>query len=138
MAIVVPSASEKTLVDFMLGVLVPGNQKVKLFVNNVTPDDSTVLATLTEMSTHGYAEKTLTKTSWVSAAGASGQPASSAYAQQTWTFTAATAVSVYGYYVTDTTTGLLLWVERFASPKVVENVGDQILITPTLTLSRSA
>lgn len=136
MTILVPSASEKDLLDFMLGVTTPGNQILKLFVNNVTPDDTYVLANLTEMSTLGYASKTLTKTSWVTTAGATGQPATSSYAQQTWTFTAGTAVTVYGYYITDFTTGRLLWVELFSSAKIVQNTGDQIIITPTITLSR--
>lgn len=137
MALIVPSASEKTLEDFMLGVTTPGNQILKLFVNNVTPDDTFVAASLTEMSTLGYAAKTLTKTSWVTVAGATGQPATSTYAQQTWTFTSGTPVTVYGYYYTDTTTGLLLMVELFTSSKVVQNTGDQIIITPTITFSRT-
>lgn len=137
MALVVPSASEKTLAEFMLGVATPGNQTLKLFVNNVTPDDDSTAASFTEMSTHGYAAKTLTKTSWVATQGATGQPCSAAYAAQTWTFTAASAVSVYGYYIIDVTTGKLLWAEKFASAKVVENAGDQIIVTPTITMSKS-
>lgn len=136
MTIIVPTASEKTLEDFMLGVTTPGNQILKLYVNNYTLVDGTVAADLTEMSTLGYASKTLTKTSWVTTAGSAGQPATSAYAQQTWTFTAGTPVTVYGYFVTDTTTGLLLWAEAFSAAKVVQNNGDQIIITPQITLSR--
>jgi hypothetical protein len=137
MALVIPSASEKTVLDFMLGVTVPGNQILRLYVNNVTPDDASTAGTFTEMSTLGYASKTLTKTSWVTVAGSSGQPATSTYAQQTWTFTSGTPVTVYGYYITDTTSGLLLWAELFSAAKVVQNTGDQILITPTITASRS-
>jgi hypothetical protein len=137
MAIVVPSASEETLSDFMLGVATPGNQEYRLFTNDYTPDDASVAASFTEMSTLGYALKELTKTSWVSTAGASGQPCSNAYAEQTWTFTAGTPVTVYGYYVTDKTTGKLLWAERFAAAKIVQYTGDQIRVTPTVTMSRS-
>lgn len=136
MTILVPSASEKLLADFMLGVAVPGNQQMKLFINNVVPDDNTVNATLTEMSTLGYVAKTLTKTAWTNTAGAVGFPATGVYAAQTWTFTAGTAVTVYGYWVIDVTTGLMLWVESFASPKIVQNTGDQIIITPQITFSR--
>lgn len=137
MSLVLPSAAEKTVLDFALGVTVPGNQILKLFVNNVAPSDPDVAATYTEMTTLGYALKTLTKTSWVTIAGATGAPATSAYPQQTWTFTAGTPVTVYGYFVVDATTGLLLWAEAFTSPKVVQNTGDQIIITPTITLSRT-
>ena len=137
MSLVLPSAAEKTFLDFALGATVPGNQLLKLFVNSVAPSDTDTAATYTEMTTLGYASKTLTKTSWVTTAGAAGLPATSVYAQQTWTFTAGTAVTVYGYYVLDATTGLLLWAEAFTSPKVVQFAGDQILLTPTITLSRT-
>lgn len=137
MTLILPTNSEKTMLEFSLGVLVPGNQKLKLYVNDYTPVDGSLAANFTEMSTHGYAEKALTKTSWVVTAGGAGSPAEGAYAVQTWTFTAAALVTVYGYFITDTTTGLLLWAERFASPKPIENTGDQIIITPKITNSRS-
>jgi len=136
MTILVPSAAEKTALEFMLGAVTPGNQTLKLYVNNYTLADATTEADLTEMSTHGYAAKTLTKTSWAVGAGSAGNPATGTYAQQTWTFTAAAAVTVYGYYVIDSTSGKLVWAEAFTSAKVIQNNGDQIIITPTITLSR--
>lgn len=135
--LILPSNSEKTMLEFALGVLVPGNQQLKLFVNDYTPVDGSVAANFTEMSTHGYAQKVLTKTNWVVSAGADGSPASAAYATQTWTFTAAAVQNVYGYFILDATTGLLLWAERFASAKPIENTGDQIIITPKITNSRT-
>ncbi|MDL2342461.1 MAG: hypothetical protein QFB87_05290 [Patescibacteria group bacterium] len=136
MSLVLPSAAEKTALDFMLGVTVPGNQTLKLFTNNIAPADTDTAATYTEMSTLGYVAKTLTKTAWVTTAGATGAPASSVQPQQTFTFTAGTLVTVYGYYVIDSTTGLLLWAESFGGGKDIQNAGDQIIIVPTITLSR--
>lgn len=136
MPLIIPTASEATNLAFMLGALTPGNQLLKLFVNNVAElDDTLVAAGFTEMSTHGYAAKSLIKTNWVVSPNA-GAPASAVYAQQTWAFTAAAAVSVFGYYITDATTGLLLWFEEFAAPKIVANAGDQIIITPAITGSK--
>lgn len=137
MALVIPSASEKTLLDFTLGVTTPGNQIMRLYTNNVSIADTDTASTYAEMTTLGYVAKTLTKTSWTTVAGSTGNPATSTYATQTWTFTAGTPVSVYGYFVTDAGTGLLLWSEAFASAKVVGNTGDQIIIVPTFTGSRS-
>jgi hypothetical protein len=137
MALILPSGAEKTTLEFSLGVLVPGNQTLKLYVNDYVPDDTSVAASFTEMSTCGYAAKTLTKTSWVVTAGGVGAVASGAYAQQTFTFTAGGPTSVYGYFVIDVTSGLLLWAERFASFKSIANTGDQIIITPTITNSRT-
>lgn len=135
--LVIPTQSEKTTLEYTLGVVAPNDQKLKLFVNDVVPDDTFVAANLTEMSTLSYADKTLTKANWVVTAGAAGAPASGAYAQQQWILTAGAAVTVYGYYVVDSVTGKLLWAERFNNPKTVGNAGDQVLITPTLTNSRT-
>jgi hypothetical protein len=136
MPLLIPTASEKTLADFMLGVTVPGNQILRLYTNAPALADADVAATRTEMAAVlGYVAKTLTKTSWVTSPGAAGQPATSVYAAQTWTFTAGTPVTVYGYFITDATTGLLLWEEAFAAAQVVQNAGDFITITPTITSS---
>lgn len=136
MALIVPAASENNLLSFLLGAIVPGNQLYKLYTNNVvSTDDTLVAAGFTEMSTLGYAAKSITKTSWVVAQNA--LVGTGTYAQQTWTFTAGTPVTVYGYFVIDATSGLLLWFEPFAASKVIQNAGDQILITPTFTLSKT-
>ena len=133
MTIMVPIASKQTLASFALGVATPGNQIFRLFVNNITPALTDTAATYREMSTLGYAAISLNKASWVQTA--TGGIDSSGQAQITWTFTAGTAVTVYGYFVTDTTTGLLLWSELAPSPTVVQNTGDQIKITPTITFT---
>lgn len=139
MALLVPNPSEGKLLEFALGVSTPGNQILRLYVNNVTPGDADTAASYTEMTTGGYVSKTLTKTSWVvtPASGSTANPASAGYAQQTWTFDGTGgAATVYGYFITDSTTGLLLWAERFAASKLVQYNGDQILITPQITLSK--
>ena len=83
------------------------------------------------MSTQGYASKALTGTSWVVTPGA---PTSAAYAQQTWTFdgTGGSTV-VYGYYVVQASSGVLMFAERFGTPPTIVNNGDQIKVTPTIT-----
>lgn len=135
MALTLPTASEITFLKFALGHTIPGNQILKLYVNDVTPGDADVAATYTEMSTQGYVAIPLTKTSWTVTTVAN--VASGAYAQQTFPFDGTGgATTVYGYYVIDTTSSLLLWAERFGTPKVIEFDGDQILITPTITLSK--
>jgi hypothetical protein len=37
MSLILPSASEATMLKFALGVITPGNQRLKLFVNNYAP-----------------------------------------------------------------------------------------------------
>jgi hypothetical protein len=123
------------MVKTLLGVSAAEDLVLRLFVNNVTPADASTAASFTEMSTLGYASKTLSKASWtVAQNGASKAEAS--YAQQSWTFTSGTAVTVYGYYVTRATTGDLWYAERFTAAHTVQNTGDTIRVTPKLTLSK--
>jgi len=136
MTLVVPNASEVSLVEFMLGKSTPNNQELRLFVNNKTPGDTDVAADYTQMSTQGYAAKTLTKGSWTVAS--SSNVGTATYAAQTWNFNGSGgATTVYGYYVVDSVSGLLLWAEAFNSPKLVQYSGDQITVTPTFTGSKA-
>jgi len=136
MALKVPAVGEDKLLAFTLGYATPGNQTLKLFVNNITPADADTAATYTEMSTLGYASKSLAKASWVIAQ--NGTKSEASYAAQTFTFTAGTAVTVYGYFVIDSTSGVLLWAELFDTGKVVQFAGDQIIIVPKFTLTSEA
>jgi hypothetical protein len=74
----------------------------------------------------------LTGTSWTLAGTA---PTTASYAQQTFTSTAGSqSESVYGYFVIQTTSGTLMWAERFPDgPYVIVNNGDAIQITPKIT-----
>lgn len=134
MSLLIPNASEVALLSFMLGKTTPSNQTLKLFVNNVTPADGHTVSDYTEMSTHGYSAKTLSLASWSVAS--SGGVGTGTYAAQTFSFTSAASVTVYGYYVVDSSTGALLWAERFATPYNIQFTGDAIVITPTITLSK--
>lgn len=56
------------------------------------------------------------------------------YAQQTFAFTGAGG-NVYGYYLTQVTSGKLFAAERFTgAPYVINNNGDEIRVTPKLSL----
>lgn len=134
MALILPTVGENLGLAFLLGLSAPGNQTLKLYIGDTPILDATVASDFTEMSTMGYAAKTLTKASWVVAQ--SSGVAQGSYAEQTWTFTGGTLVSVYGYFVVDSTTGTLLWAERFTTSKDIVNNGDIIKITPKITLSK--
>lgn len=129
----VPTAGELKLLAYMLGKTAPADLTLKLFINNITPVDGNVVGDFTEMSTLGYALKTLTMATW-GAASTIGARASIAYPQQTWTFTAGAAVTVYGYYIVDSA-NVVVFAEAFGAGKVVQFTGDVIRVTPTITLN---
>ena len=132
----IPEASAKKLLELILGLDLAENITLGLFVNNLTITDATVVADFTAMSTHGYAAKTLTMASW-------GAPtfvtpdADSVYAAQTWTFTAAATVTVYGYFCKMATTGTLLWACKFSAGKPITYAGETIAVTPEFKFGKA-
>lgn len=136
MTMKVPTAGELKLLAYMLGKTSPADLTLCLYVNNYTPVDASVLGDFTEMSTHGYASKTLTMASWGAPSTVSSK-ASSSYAQQTWSFTAAAVVTVYGWFLKDSA-NVVVAAEKFTTGQAVEFLGDIIRVTPVMTLNSEA
>ncbi len=131
MALLVPNAGEGLAIKAFLNHTAPQDPVLRLFTNNITPAETDTAGTYTEAAGGGYASKTLTGSSWSIVEGA---PTNGSYAQQTWTFTGALTgnATVYGYYFTQLTSGIIMWAERAASSFQPQNNGDQILITPSI------
>lgn len=134
MALVVPTVGELELLDKLLkdALAVNEDYTLKLYKNNVAPDENSLPATFTECDFSGYAEKTLSRASWSSAVTISGK-ATSQYPQQAWTC-GPTGNTIYGYYILGSNSGVLLWAEKFSASRPVED-GDIFQLTPTFTLN---
>lgn len=132
MALVVPNGAEVIALSYFTGKTASTEPlTLRLFTNNVTPGETDTAATFTEASGNGYAAIPLSGAGWTVTPGA---PTSAAHSQQTFTFTGALG-NVYGYYLTRTTSGDLAYAERFSDgPYAIANNGDQIKITPTITM----
>lgn len=126
MAIVVPTVGETTALEAWLKV---GNHVLRLFKSNTTPGESDTAGTYTEADFTGYSAATLTGSSWSVASG------TASYAQQTFTSTAGSQnQDVYGYYITQVSTGTLMLAERFTDgPYNIANNGDNIKVTLSVT-----
>ena len=133
----IPNCGLQKILELILGKDLAENISLKLFVNDLSITTTTVAGDFTEMSTHGYAAKTLTMASWP-APSISGSQSTSSYAQQTWTFTAATLVSVYGYYMVMATTGTLLWACKFGAAKPIQYANETIAVTPQFKFGKKA
>lgn len=129
MALNFPDVGENLALEMLVNKTAPQNLVLRLYKNNITPSDTDTAATYTEAAFLGYSGITLTGASWSAAAGGS----ITYGAQQTFTCTGASVEDIYGYYVTQTTSGILLYSERdTAAPFAVRNNGDNIKITPTI------
>jgi hypothetical protein len=129
MALNVPDVGENKALEHMVNKTAPENLTLRLFQNNITPSDTDTTATYTESTFTGYAGLTLTGATWGAASAGS-----IAYAQQTFTCSGASAQSVYGYYINQVTSTVLMWSERDASaPFAIAVSGDAVKVTPTIT-----
>lgn len=130
MALVFPDTGENIVLEALVNKTAPQNLVLRLYTSNTTPAESDTAGTYTEASGNGYSAITLTGSSWNAASGGS-----ISYAQQTFTFSGALG-NVYGYYLTQASSGTLVYAERFTDgPYNIANNGDQIKITPTITAS---
>jgi len=129
-ALLVPNAAEDVMLQNILNKTAPQDGRLKLYTNNITPAETDTEASYTEAAGFGYADILFSPASWTITPGA---PTSAAYPQQTYTFTGALG-NVYGYYVVQTTSGKILFAERFSTgPFNIVNNGDQIKVTPQFT-----
>jgi hypothetical protein len=122
MALKVPNVGEA---EILSRALTYEGSKLKLFTNNYTCTETSVIGDFTEMGVAGYAQKTLATGSWSISSTAT-------YAEQE--FLPTTAVSAYGYVVTNSAGSVVLWAETFtAAPFVIPAGGGSIKVTLNIT-----
>ena len=121
---------ETIMLEALVNKTAPQSLTLKLFTNDKTPAEGDAANAYTEATGNGYASVTLTPASWTATPGA---PSQVEHPQVTFTFTGALG-SVYGYFLVQAVSGLLVAAERFSDgPYVIVNNGDQIKITPRVT-----
>lgn len=131
MTLVVPNAGENLMLAHALNKTAPEDLTLKLYQNNVTPGESDTASTYTEATFVGYASVALTGSNWTITPGA---PTSASYPQQSFTSSSnQTPQTIYGYFVVGASSGTLYWAEKFSSSQVIQNLSDQIKVTPVLT-----
>ena len=133
MGFVVCNNGEGDALKAIVGHTAGENLVLRLFKTNVTPAETDTTATYTEADFDGYAGVTLTGASWTVNEGA---PSDASYAEQDFTAGAGIAAlqNVYGAYMTRVTSGRLFAAKDFSAARPVENTGDNIGVTPTITL----
>lgn len=131
MALNFPDVGENIALEALTNKTAPQNLVLRLFSNNITPSDTDTAGTYTEATFAGYAAITLTGASW----GAASAGTITYGSQQTFTRSSTgTLENIYGYYVTQAVSGLLVYSERDgAAPFAITNAGDNIKLTPTIS-----
>ena len=130
MSLLVPDVGEVLLLSYALNKIAPGDDvKLKLFKNDYTPVEGSVVGAFTEADTAGYAAISLAMADWTVATDTGTTTAE----QPQKTFTLTGAGTHYGYYITDTAGTGLLWAERFSdAPHTIPSGGGTEKITVKL------
>jgi len=131
MSLIVPDEAERNLLDALVNGDSLAGVLLKLFKNNLTPDQDTVIGDFTESDFSGYAaaDPSFGAATTVSHKGQILDSSSRDFVHNG----GATSNTVYGYYLVDSTGTILYWCERFASSQVMANNGDTITIQAKFT-----
>lgn len=138
MALNAPDVGDARLVEYMLKTNRPESLYLRLFENDYTSIDGSIIGNFTALTMAGYAEKTLAAANWTIAT--VGNVTTATYvptaAETTFTMTADTSHLIYGYYVVDKTGAeQVLWAERFSdAPHTIPANGGVETITVKITL----
>lgn len=118
----------------LLARFVAADVKIHLFASNTTPGPASVLGDFTEVgSGTGYAPVTVAHGDFT-ASGVSGGIATLTAPDVTFAVTSGLLV-VYGYYVTDTGTTVLLAAGRFSGAPLTLDPSNPIAVTPKFATS---
>lgn len=133
--IIVPRVSELDLLTKLLasaGYITGG--KIHLYKTSISLSGTTVLADFTEADYDGYAAATVT--TWnspvINVDGKAEATAPGTFFSPTGSTTPNT---IYGYYFTDSTGGILLFAESFDTPQNMSGPTSGFTLVPDLTLS---
>lgn len=111
---------------------------VRIFQNDMVPDDDTVLADFVECDFTGYTAALLSNINFTVTPGTAGNPAVALY-DSVISFTGTTDQALqycYGYYVVGRTSGALRWCERFTdAPYSIGSNNDSFGLTARIELN---
>jgi hypothetical protein len=130
MSLIITNAGKIQAVSYLIGKdTTVQDLKLKLFSNNISPNDSSVISDFVELTGGGYVPFSLSGTTW------SLSNTTASYPQQTWNFTASVG-NVYGYYVTTADDSTVIFAEKFDDgPYLVAASGDIIRVTLSITMA---
>jgi hypothetical protein len=139
MALLVPNQAEARMISMITNATTAQNLNLVLglYKNNLTPASTDVLGDYTAATFTGYSATTLTSGSWTVTAATSGAPATATQTSATtFSCSATTSESIYGYYVYQAGATVMMWAERFSDgPYTIANSGDKVILTASITLS---
>lgn len=126
------AAALDTLVRLALGTDQP--LQLRLFVNDLVPQRTTVLANYTEATFAGYSRRTLNRADWGVSVLEADHVARITLSAGPLIYTPTVAdVTVYGVYIIDPAAGIVRYARRFTVPRVTA-AGVPFAVNPVITV----
>jgi hypothetical protein len=124
-----PNSGITITLQNLLNYSVPEDQVLRLFINDINPDITSVTSDFMEVKGSGYEPIKLKGKSWQFSI------VSAEYSAQEFIFTGEIGY-IYGYYITQQNSNKLLWAERFdEGPFEIRNEGDRIIVEPSISMT---
>jgi len=134
MALVVPDVGEVIMLESIFKTASPSAHTLKLYQNDISPAESDTAGTYTEATISGYSSVSLTRATWNAASTDGGGVTTITYPQTTFTFSG--SGTIVGYYIINTTGGVLNLSERiFSTPGQSFISSDQLKLTLSVALA---
>lgn len=131
MSIVVSDQAEANLLNALLGITSNlSTVYFRLFTNNITVTESTVLTDFLELSSGLYTPLSVASGDWT--VGTASGITTASRALYTWPIS--DSCNLYGYFVTDAANTLLYWAENFGSTISIPTGGASINFTARVSL----
>lgn len=129
--IIVPNEGKTKLLDWALKGGSHEDYKLDLFTSNTTVGNASTAADFTIASFTGYAQVSITTTSWNAATIVSNQ-GNSTNTGSPWAFTASATpgspVTCYGWIMRGATSGKIIFGANFSTSRVIAANGDSISV----------
>jgi len=133
MALVVPDVGEVILLDNINSSLDMSAFECRLYQNNYTPVQGSVLGDFTVATFSGYAADW---TTFGAASIVSNKAKIVASAPVSFVHNGGgTSNTIYGYYIVDLASSQVVWAEKFSASQLMANNGDTLNIPLQLTLN---
>lgn len=131
MALNVVTSGANRALEYLVNKTAPESLTLRLYKNNVSISNATVVEDVTQADFTGYSAIALAGSDWASASAGS---ISTSAAKEFTSSAGSQSSPVYGYYLTDASATRLYWIEAFSGgPYTIVNNGDKITVTPTIT-----
>jgi len=127
MLMVAPDEGKPILLDAMMRLAFSSNFFIKLFTDDITPDNDSVFADFTGATFTGSDAITLTRGSFDAAFATAGVGYIEYPTPPTWVCSGAGPETCYGWYMWVDGTSLVVFAQRFDTPRVMDTGATESL-----------